>query len=295
MILIAGATGTLGGLIAFELKQRGKAVRALTRTTSDRARVGALEKAGIEVVVGDLRDRASLESACRGAETVVSTITSVLSRQPGDSFETVDREGQRSLVDAAAHAGARQFVFVSFPEQPEEHPLQSAKRAVEKHLVEGRIGYTILQPTYFSESWLSPLLGFDYASGRVRVFGSLDLRRNWISVQDVAHAAVGAVGNPKAMRRTFAFGGPDPMTMREVIAIFEEATGRKLELEIVPVEALEAQLSAAPDPVSKTFAALTLNYARSQVLDNSPLLGAIPLTMTTVRDYAKRMVGPRLM
>src|SRR5947208_2630500 len=101
MILVVGATGFLGSEICRRLIERGEAVRGLVRETSDSATVAHLRTLGVETVVGDLRDRDSLDAACRGVDTVVSTATTTRSRQPGDSIEATDEAGQLDLVDAA--------------------------------------------------------------------------------------------------------------------------------------------------------------------------------------------------
>lgn len=58
MILVAGATGVLGGEIARRLVARGEKVRAMTRATSKPDTVDRLRKAGAEIVVADLKQPA---------------------------------------------------------------------------------------------------------------------------------------------------------------------------------------------------------------------------------------------
>ena len=81
MNLIVGATGLLGGQICQLLAERGKPVRALVRDTSNPDKVATLRNIGAEIVLGDLKDRRSLETACRGANAVISTASSTLSRR----------------------------------------------------------------------------------------------------------------------------------------------------------------------------------------------------------------------
>ena len=101
MILVAGATGELGGAVARLLLAQGKAVRTLARPGSGHE---PLRQAGAQVVLGDLKDRASLDAACRGVETVITTANSA--RRGGeDNPQTVDLEGNRNLIDAAKAAG----------------------------------------------------------------------------------------------------------------------------------------------------------------------------------------------
>ena len=77
MILVVGATGLLGGEICRRLAAKGKPIRALVRGASDQAKVGALRDLGAELVQGDLRDRISLEAACQGVRTMISTASSM--------------------------------------------------------------------------------------------------------------------------------------------------------------------------------------------------------------------------
>jgi uncharacterized protein YbjT (DUF2867 family) len=118
MILVVGATGTLGAEICQRLRARRLAVRALVRATANQSRLSALSAAAVDLCWGDLKDAASLREACHGADVVISTASSTLSRQGGDSIETVDRQGQLSLIAAARAAGVEHFTFVSIPRNP---------------------------------------------------------------------------------------------------------------------------------------------------------------------------------
>ena len=69
MILVVGATGSLGGEVCRLLSARGKPVRALVRATSDAGKVRNLHNLGVSTVQGDLTDPASLDRACAGVTT----------------------------------------------------------------------------------------------------------------------------------------------------------------------------------------------------------------------------------
>lgn len=286
MNLIVGATGMLGGEICRLLAEQGKAVRALVRETSNLEKVARLRELGAEVVRGDLKDRASLETACRSVSAVVSTASSTLSRQEGDSIESVDRQGQLNLIEAAEEAGVKHFVLISFPNVDIDFPLQSAKRAVEDRLRRGRMTYTILQPTFFTEVWLSPALGFDPAHATVQIYGGGHNKISWISFQDVAKFAVTALDNPKATNAVIKLGGPDPLSPLEVVRLAEQAVGKKVVVQHVPEEALRAQHGAAADSLQQSFAGLMLYYARGDVIDMAETLRVLPVQhLKSVREY----------
>jgi NADH dehydrogenase len=291
MILVVGATGYLGGEICRRLTAKGQQVRGLIRATSDPDTVARLRGMGVATVVGDLRDRRSLDAACAGVSTVISTATSVRSHQPGDSIETTDREGQSTLVDAARGAGVKRFVYVSYSGQiGTDDPLTVAKRTVEKRLRESGMTYTILRPSYFMESWLSPALGFDYGAAKATIYGSGQNKLSWISLGDVAEFAVRSLDAPTAKNAAIELGGPEALSPRDAVKVFEEVSGRRFELQQVPENALVAQRDAATDSLQRTFAALMLALAHGDPIPMGETLSRIPVRLTSVRDYAQRVL-----
>jgi NADH dehydrogenase len=284
--LVIGATGLLGHEICRRLTEAGRRGRGLVRATSARARRAELERLGVELVEGDLKDAPSLVHACTGAQSVISTASSTFSRQPGDSIESVDQQGQMALVEAARQAGVEHFVFVSFRENPNiQYPLTAAKRAVEQTLKASGMAYTILQASYFMEIWLTPALGFDVANGKVRLYGDGSNPISWISYRDVARAAVFAVTEPTALNMVVELGGPQALSPREVTRMFEAAGAGEIATESVPESALEAQMNAATDSLQKSFAGLMLQCARGDAIDVTASSRLFPFQMTSVRDY----------
>lgn len=292
MILIAGATGFLGGEVCRRLAESGEGVRGLVRATSDQAAVERLRAIGVETVLGDVRDRVSLDAACRGARTVVSTVTTTRSRQPGDSIEATDEAGQLALVDAARAAGVERFVYVSYSANlNDDGPLTRAKRAVEARLRGSGMSCTILRPSYFMEVWLSPHLGFDFRNRKARVYGSGERRISFISLGDVAEFVVRAVRSPDVAGSTIELGGPEAVSPIEAVRIFEEFGGAPFELEHVPEDALRHQFAVATDSLQKSFAGLMLDYAHGDEIPMEETLRRTPLGLTSVRDYARTVLG----
>ncbi len=292
MILVVGSTGVAGHETCLRLARRGERVRALVRHTSNPDRIATLRHSGAEIVFGDLKDPASLAAACQGAEVVISTATSTaaVSRQPGDSIQTVDDEGQIHLVRAGHDAEVQRFIFVSFRHPPGiSVPLSEAKQHVEERIRD--LNFTILRASYFMESWLSPALGFDYLNASARIFGPGTAPISWVSAQDVAEMCAAAVRHPAAERAEIDFGGPQPLSPLEVIAIFERLTGKSFRRDHIPQEALFAQFQAATDPMEKTFAALGLGCAHGDAMDMTATQQQFGLTLTSVEDYARSVLA----
>ena len=117
MILVAGSTGLLGSEICRQLTAQQKKVRALVRKTSAPEKIDALKQMGCSLTEGDFKDKASLAVACKDCDTVITTVSSTISHQEGDNIQTVDHDGNLSLVAAAKEAGVKHFIFISFRHQ----------------------------------------------------------------------------------------------------------------------------------------------------------------------------------
>lgn len=285
--LVVGATGVLGSTVAGQLRAAGHAVRAVVRDTANPEKRAQLLGLGAELVAADLKQPSSLDAACANIGVAVSTASTTLSRQPGDTLQSVDEQGQLSLIDAAEAAGVRHFVFVSVPVVTPDHPLQRAKRAVEERLRRSRMSWTILRPLNFIETWLSPGFGFDPGHGKARLLGDGDQPYSWISLHDVARFSVAATCAEKLRNQLVSLGGPDALSYHQVLQIFAELGAPSVAVEHVPEEVLSAQLAQASTPMEETYAAIMLSTARGMVTDPAPALDLLPGRLRTVREYAQ--------
>ena len=287
MNLVVGATGLVGGEICRYLAAHQKPVRAMVRPTGDESRIEELRTSGAELVTGDLKDPDSIRAACAGATAVLSTASSMLSRQPGDTIDGVDRLGQLQLVEAARAAGVKHFVYVSFSLVPADFALQRAKREVEQAVISSGMTYTILRPTFFMEIWLSKTLGFDVAGRRASIYGTGENPISWISFPNVADFAVRSLETAGARNATFTLGGPEALTPQEVVHIFEELGGAPFTVDYVLESVLRAGKESARRALDEAFAALSVGYAHGDVIDMRAVLEVMPVRLVSVREYAK--------
>jgi uncharacterized protein YbjT (DUF2867 family) len=293
MVLVVGSTGMVGSEICKRLTRQGEKVRALVRPTSSSEKLASLRGCGVEVFVGDLKDSSSLAGACRGVDAVISTASSTLSRQAGDSIESVDEAGQLHLVDAAKAAGVSRFVFVSFRRQSGiSFPLAEAKARVEHAIAE--LDFTTIQAGFFMEVWLSSALGFDYLDASARIYGSGTRPVSWVSFLDVAEMCVLALRHKAARHRTIEFGGPGALSPLEVVARFEEIGGRPFKLEHIPEKVLRTQFEEATDSMQKSFAGLMLGYASGDAIDMTLIQREFGIKLMTIDQYARGVLGRRM-
>lgn len=263
MILVAGGTGRLGTLVVRRLAGRGLAVRVLTR---DPARARHLGDAAVELVVGDVRDRASVERAMRGVSTVVSAVQGFAG--PGRVTPgSVDRDGNANLVDAAAGTNA-DVVMVSVVGASPDSPMElfRAKYAAEQHLRAGGVPWTIVRATAFLELWTEIL-------GKGMVFGRGNNPINFVSVHDVAAAVDSAVINPGLRGRTLEIGGPDNLTFNQLAADVQRGRGQTKSIRHIPRWLLrtmapvsrQAAAAVAMDTIDLTFAASSDRMAEASL------------------------------
>lgn len=294
MILVAGSTGLVGSEICRRLVAKNQTVRALVRTTSSVDKVKALRELGVQIIVGDLCDPASLQAACQGVDAVITTVSAMpFSYQPGkNDIQTVDLDGEVNLVTAAKAAGVKHFVYTSFSGNIDsDFPLRNAKRAVERRVKDSGMTYTILRPGYFMEVWLTPAVGFDAPNAKAQIYGAGDHPISWISLEDVAAFAIASLDNPAALNATIEMGGPQALSPHEVIKLYEQIEDREFEVTHVPPEALQSQLKDATDPMQQSFVGLMLCYAQGDPIDMRDTLKSFPLNMISVQDYARRTMG----
>ncbi len=287
MILVAGSTGLVGSEICAQLAEQKTPFRALVRADSAPEKVDKLKSLGAEIVVGDLKDPASLAAACAGVDNVISTVSCTFSMRDGDNIETVDHQGQLNLVETAKNAGVGRFVFISFFDNPDNtFPLSDAKRAVEEALANSGMAWSSLQANFFMEIWLSPALGFNYPENQARIYGDGDNKISFISYKDVARLAIAALDKGFAENCACEIGGPEPLSPKEVVSIFEKTFAKDFTVENLPKEALLGQKAAATNPMEASFAGLMVQYANGFDVDMNGIMRHLGMGLTSVASYA---------
>ena len=286
MILVIGSTGLLGSEIVRRLRRFEYPVRAMARETSSPERLRAIQETGAEVVFGDLKEPETLRAACNGMDAVIATASSTLSRQAGDSIQTVDLEGCLNLIEAARGAGVRRFVYISIPPNLHESPLTRAKAEVIRRLMASGLEYTVLAANYFMEVWLSPALGFDAFNGHVRLYGTGDRPITLVSCNDVAEIAVRSLSEERARNRQLLVGGPANVTPLQVVRLFEKVVGRSITMDHVSEAALEEKWCNPTSALDETFAGLMMDFAQGCTMDMRETLALFPIHLTTVEEFA---------
>jgi uncharacterized protein YbjT (DUF2867 family) len=283
MNLIVGATGLVGGLITRQLLEGSEPVRVLVRDGSD---YQPLVAAGAEPVHGDLKDRTSLDRAVAGVRTVITTANSAM-RGGDDNMETVERLGNRNLIDAARGAGVEHFIFTSALGVAVDSPVpfMAAKAESEDYLQESGMAWTILAPNVFAEVWVGNLLRPVAAGDPVTLVGEGRRRHSFVSLRDVARFAVAAVDNPVAHGDRVVVAGPEAVSFREVIERAGALLGRPIPVRHYPIG--EA-IPGVPDLIRQF---LTNFEMYDTVLDMSETARTYGIALTPLDTVLREVLG----
>jgi uncharacterized protein YbjT (DUF2867 family) len=239
LIVVGGATGTQGGVVARHLLRAGWRVRALTRDPrKDAAR--ALAGLGAEIFENDLDDRAGVERALEGAYGAFAVQNYWL---PNVGFEGEVRQG-KIFADAAKAAGIRHLVYSSVGAAHRGMGQRhfESKFEIEKYIQRLGVPFTILRPVAFMENYF-----WRQAAISNGTFMGMGLRPNkkvqLIAADDIGGIAALVFANPQEyIGKTLELAG-DELTETEIAESLSKVMGRPVQL--VQAPAREGQ---APNP-----------------------------------------------
>lgn len=214
MILVIGATGTVGSHVTEKLLEQGEQVRCLVRSEEKRA----LLPAGVEGVIGDLEQPGTLQAAFSGIESVFLL----------NALSQTETEQGLAAIDAAKHSGVTKVVYLSvpMPEGSQHIPHFKTKVAVEQALLASGMTYTILRPNNFFQNdyWFQEAL-VNYGV-YPQPLGEQGLNR--IDVRDIADAAMNALTSTEFDDQSYLLYGLDALTSLSTVDVFSRHMGQKI-------------------------------------------------------------------
>lgn len=236
LVVIAGGTGYIGKFAIIAFKQAGYRVRVITRDEARIAAPGPFHAPGVseycdEVVIGEVTKPETLAGVMDGASVVFSSVG--ISRQRDMlTFEQVDYQANKNLIDLAVDAGVPKFIYVSMwgPEEIEDLAITQAHERVVEALADAPLAYAVIRPSgYFSD--MGALM--DMAKrGRSFIIGSGSNRFNPVHGADVAETAVAAVASDAI---DHGVGGPDVYTQTQAAELAFEVLGKAPKLTYIPM------------------------------------------------------------
>jgi NAD(P)H dehydrogenase (quinone) len=238
---ITGASGRVGRFAAEYALTRVPAedLVLLTRTPGSLA---DLAERGVQVRQGDFDDPESLVVALAGVTHLFMVSASNF------TGKRTDQHG--NAIRAAVQAGVEKIAFLSMPgvEDP-ANPIGLAAeeyRDAELQIMDSGMRWAILRNGPYTELHVVERLGADLSDGVVS--NAQDGRAGFVSRQDVAEAAIGALLSDSADNRIFEVSGPEMLTFADVARLLSEETGRPLEYENCSDSDFEERLRAKGFP-----------------------------------------------
>jgi uncharacterized protein YbjT (DUF2867 family) len=254
-ILVAGGSGFIGSHIVREILQNypAEAVRIMSRRP-------ASPKGHLETCRGDVTDPTSLPACVRGIDVVVQCVQfpnhPVENASRGWTYERIDGEGTVNLIRAAKDASVRRFVYLSgagtAPGKPQ--PWFRAKHRAEEAVRNSGMEYAIFRPSWIygpGDRSLNRLVAFTRRLPFVPVIGDGKARVQPVSVFDLARIAARAAASAEPPNRVFDVGGPQELSMNEILRTVQRVIGKRRPLLHAPsgvMKVISRGLAILPNP-----------------------------------------------
>lgn len=224
MILVTGASGTVGRPVLEEVIKLGKPAKALYRSAEDASNAPP----GVATVIADFSDKASLANALKGVDAVYLVCSPIP--------QLVELES--NVIDACKQSGVSHVVLNSAlgaGDYPKSFP--SWHRKVEDKLKASGLAYTVLRPNTFMQNIVT------YSASSIRALGAFyfamgDARISFIDVRDIAAAAAKILTEPAGHTgKIYELNGPQALNYAEVAELISKFAGRPARFVDIPEEA----------------------------------------------------------
>ncbi|MEO1391705.1 MAG: SDR family oxidoreductase [Cyanobacteria bacterium J06634_5] len=230
VLLVVGATGTLGRQIVRRALDEGYEVKCLVRSFQ---KASFLREWGAQLVKADLTGPGSLPPCFEDVDSVIDASTSRPAEKEG--IYDVDWHGKVALIKAAKDAGVKRFIFFSIygAGKYPKVPLMEIKDCVEKFLEESGLNYTIFRPCGFMQGLVGQYAIPILERQSVWVMGEAGAIA-YMNSQDIAKFAIKALKLPAAENETFPLAGPRAWGAYEIIRLCERLSDQRASVSQMP-------------------------------------------------------------
>ena len=286
MILVTGATGTLGKEVAKQLVQKKASFKCLVRQSP---KAQELEEMGAPVCYGDITDEVALKKAMAEVTAVISCHSLGLPKKHITCWE-VDYQGNIDLIEQLKEKGGGKFVYISAMgvHMQSMFPLYKAKFAIETALKISGLDYTILRPSgFFSDFTMTAKMIQKYHI--YPVMGDGNDRIQGIHQADIATCAIDALSNKKATDKMFEMGGPEAFTPNHVAELYSNILGYQVRTIPVPVlmQKIIGTVADALTGYRYSVQGFMEAFGGESLCDNGPLLEAFDIELSYFEDYLR--------
>jgi uncharacterized protein YbjT (DUF2867 family) len=280
LVTVFGGSGFLGRNVVRALAKRDYRIRVAVRRPELAGYLQPLGRVGqIHGVQANLRYPASVEAAMRDCDIAVNLV-GILTEGGAQTFDAVQGRGAETVAKAATAVGAR-LVHVSAIGADANSPSRyaRAKAAGEKAVTSALPAATILRPSILfgpDDQFTNRFAALARLSPMLPLIGGGDTKLQPAYVGDVATAVADAVDGKTRAGATYELGGPEVLTMREIMKIILDVTDRKRMLVSLPFGLAKLQallLQFAPGPFKLTPDQVALLRSDNVVSDTAKAAG----------------------
>ena len=290
MILLTGASGTLGKEIARQLTQSKRDFRCLVRKTSV---VKELEAMDAKLCYGDVTDPESLKHAMKGVTSVLSTHSLGIQKK-GITYWDVDYQGNLALIQSLLDNGGGKFVYISSLGASLASPFQlyRVKQLIEDALQVSGLHYTVFKPSGFYSD-------FTMSADMVKKFhlypsmGWGDHKIQGIDVGNLAFCVIDSITNDKATNSVFSIGGPEVLTFKGVAALYAKLLRHNVRILPIPT-GLQKTVGWVVDSLTSyryEIQGFIDAFSHDSICDNGPLLNTFDIKLKRFEDYLADFLG----
>ena len=296
-VFVTGATGFVGHALLQRLCAAGHVVRCLVRHGSE----GRLRGLGaIARIEGDVLTRRGLEEGMTGCDAVIHLVGIIREHRAANmTFERVHVEGTRNVLEAAKAAGVQRYLHMSAlgTRPAAASRYHRTKWAAEEAVRGSGLGWTIFRPSIVygrGDGFVTLLASMVRRLPAVPVIGSGRQRLQPIAVEQVAAGFAEALERPVTIKQTYEVGGPEAVTMLELLDSIGRALGRrrvrKVHVPLGVMKPLARLLHPLPGfPVTPDQ---LLMLGEDGVCDPRPFFDAFQLEPVPLATGLERMLSP---
>lgn len=250
-VVVAGGTGFIGRHVTKALVEAGHRVSVMTRNPPSVARIPELE--GAAAIHGDVTDPRTLAGAFEGVEAIVGAVQfpnhPVEAPRVGLTYDRYDRQGTENLLAEAAEAGVERFFYMSGAGADPRSPVvwYRAKGRAEDAVRAGGMRWAALRPSWAYGPEDRALNKFAFMARYLPVVLQVGVKPQRVQpvwVGDIALAVRRAFERDDAWDTAYEIGGPDVMTMNEIIHTMLDVMGKRRP--VIPVPTWMAKAGTAP-------------------------------------------------
>lgn len=226
-VLLAGATGYLGGYIAKALVDANFKTKLIARSTK---RLDNLESKTVKTIKAEVTNPSTLKGICEGVTTVISTV-GITRQKEGLTYMDVDYQANLNLLNESKKAGVKKFIYISAINGDKYRHLKifEAKEKFVDALKSSGLEFKIIRPNgFFSD--MKDFLNMA-KRGKIYLFGNGDQKFNPIHGEDLAIICLQAINS---ISSEIVVGGPDILTLNEIGEMALDAHQKPLKIIHLP-------------------------------------------------------------